>query len=364
MIAGAATAEGTTAFAARVGGEPVEGRFRRFGGRLLSSLGLGTYLGPDDAATDVRYREAAARALELGINVLDTSVNYRSQRSERVLGEVLAAAIGAGKLARNEVLVTTKGGFLPFDGQRPRDAAAYFQETYLDTGLIAPDELVANCHSLAPRFLADQLERSRRNLGLDTLDVYYLHNPETQLGEVDRPEFLRRMRAAFELLEHAVSDGKIGCYGTATWSGYRQPRDAEDLLRLEELLVLAREVGGADHHFRMVQLPYNLAMTEAFALANQGATSLLTAAADAGVYVMTSGSILQGKLTRQLPDEMRAVLGAHLETDAQRALEFVRSTPGVGTALCGMKTLAHVEENAEILARAPLPPAVIRDMLA
>ena len=362
MIAGAATAEGTARFAARIL-PAIEERFRSFGGRQLSSLGLGTYLGTDDAATDTLYRAAATRALALGINVLDTSVNYRSQRSERILGEVIRAAIGDGKLARDELLVTSKGGFLPFDGARPRDAAAYFQKTYLDTGLIGPDELVANCHSLAPRFLADQLERSRHNLGLATLDVYYLHNPETQLGEVERPEFLRRMRAAFELLEHAVSDGKIGCYGTATWSGYRQPHDADDLLRLDELLVLAREVGGTDHHFRMVQLPFNLAMTEAFKLANQKGASLLAAAADAGVYVMTSGSILQGKLTRQLPDELRSVLGGGLETDAQRALAFVRSTPGVGTALCGMKTVAHVEENAEILAHAPLAAAVIRDIL-
>ena len=43
-----------------------------------------------------------------------------------------------------------------------------------------------------------------------------------------------------------------------------------------------------------------------------------------------------------------------LATDAQRALQFVRSTPGIGTALVGMKTPAHVDENTRIGAVPPM----------
>src|SRR5262249_47646223 len=159
----------------------------------------------------------------------------------------LRDAIAAGRVARGEVLVTTKGGFLPFDGRRPRNLFAYVEETYFTPGILKREELVEGCHSLAPRYLADPLERSPRNLGVETVDVYYLHNPETQLGAVPRDEFARRMRAAFELLEQACADGKIGVYGTATWSGYRQPDGAEARLDLAELAALAREVGGAEH---------------------------------------------------------------------------------------------------------------------
>ncbi len=94
---------------------------------------------------------------------------------------------------------------------------------------------MADSHCIAPRFLADQLDRSRANLGVETIDVYFVHNPETQLGAVDQATFLVRMRAAFELLEGAVGDGKIRCYGAATWTGFRQPASADDYLSLPGL---------------------------------------------------------------------------------------------------------------------------------
>jgi len=175
---------------------------------------------------------------------------------------------------------------------------------------------------------------------------------------VDQATFLARMRAAFEFLESAVSDGKIRWYGAATWTGFRQPATARDHLSLPALVSLAREVAGDRHHFGMIQLPYNLAMTEAITVANQrvGAASVpvMQAAEQLGIYVMTSASILQGKLAQNLPPALAQVLEG-LRTDAQRALQFVRSTPGVGTALCGMRSLAHVEENAGLVAVPPVP---------
>jgi aryl-alcohol dehydrogenase-like predicted oxidoreductase len=358
MIPGRATPEGTNAYRRRRGEETVPEHFRPFAGCLLSSVGIGTYLGDEDPATDEQYRDAVIRALELGLNVVDTAVNYRHQRSERAIGQALSALSGKGALRREEVVVATKGGFIPFDGAMPPNPGAFFTESYLRPGVIGPDDVVAGCHCMTPRYLADQLERSRRNLGLETVDIYYVHNPETQLGEVDRPEFLKRIHGVFEFLESAVRDGKIGCYGTATWSGYRQPQTARDYLSLAELEKVARNVAGAQHHFRVVQLPYNLAMSEAFTRANQSVDGetvpLLEAARRLGVYVVVSASIHQGQLSRNLPP----VLAEHLPslaTDAQRAIQFVRSTPGVGTALVGMKRVAHVEENAALAKVPPVP---------
>jgi aryl-alcohol dehydrogenase-like predicted oxidoreductase len=368
LVQGGATSQGTAAYRARVADRTAPDHFRAWRGLTVSSIGLGTYLGDDDAATDALYEEATVRALELGINVLDSAINYRCQRSERAVGRALARAAELKFAQRPELVITTKGGFLPFDGARPEDTRQYIEETWVKPGIFGWDELVAGCHCLSPRFITDQLERSRANLRLGTIDVYYLHNPETQLAHVTRNVFLTRMRAAFEALERAVAEGKIGVYGTATWNGYRQPADADDRLSLDELVALAREVGGDAHHFRAVQLPLNLSMLEAFNASNQfdavgKKRPLLEAAVELGVYVMTSGSIQQGRLARRLSDGLRARLDPSLVIDAQRALQFVRSTPGVGTALIGTKRVAHVEEAAGVARVSPMKPEAIRALV-
>jgi aryl-alcohol dehydrogenase-like predicted oxidoreductase len=359
MLTGFATAEGTARYAARLGSAVDEGHFRMLDRDVrVSSLGLGTYLGPEDATTDVLYQEAVVRALALGINVIDTAVNYRNQRSERAVGTALEEAVRQGLVRRDEVLVATKGGFIPLDAADRRDPRMYFTATYLETGLVVPDDVVAGSHCITPRYLRSQIERSRANLGLDTLDVYYVHNPETQLDAVDGVEFLRRMREAFAALEEAVGEGKIARYGTATWNGYRQDPGTPGALSLEELVAAARDAGGADHHFRVIQAPYNLAMPEAFTRATQRVgtetVSVVEAARRLGLYVMASASVHQGQLARNLPAMIADFLPG-LSTDAQRALQFVRSTPGIGTALVGMKTLAHVDENMGVARLAPLP---------
>jgi len=81
-------------------------------------LGLGTYLGADDGETDVLYQDAIVRALELGVNVLDTAVNYRHQRSERAIRTALAT-----RSARESWTATSRhrhqGRLHPFDGAVP-----------------------------------------------------------------------------------------------------------------------------------------------------------------------------------------------------------------------------------------------------
>jgi len=358
MMGGRATVEGTRRYTERFTGRLAAGHFRELeGGAWLSTLGLGTYLGPEDGVTDVLYQDAVLRSLELGVNVIDTAVNYRHQRSERAIRTALATAIARGVVGRDEVVVATKGGFISFDGAVPRDPRAYFAATYVDTGIIKPGEVAKGAHCMSPRYLRDQIDRSRANLGLETLDVYYLHNPETQLDEVERAEFLIRIRAAFEALEAAVSAGGIARYGTATWTGFSADPSAPDYLSLAELVSAARDVGGNDHHFRVIQLPYNLGMTEAFTRANQRVNDrmlpVLEAARQLGVYVMASASVHQGQLTRNLPPLITEYIPG-LTSDAQRALQFVRSTPGVGTALVGMKSPEHVEENTRVGAIPPM----------
>lgn len=354
--AGCATPEGTAAFAAQRRTQGVPGPTRGFEGLALSSVGLGTYLGPADSVTDRMYEAAIARVLEMGCNVLDTAINYRCQRSERAIGRALAS----NNVPREQVLVATKGGYIPYDGEQPADPAAYFRQTFVASGLLDPKDVVSGSHCLAPKFLAHQIDRSLANLDLACIDVYYLHNPETQLEEIPVDRFYDRMREAFQTLESRVQAGQIRYYGIATWNGLRASTGAAGLLSLERLVGVARELAGDRHHFRVIQLPYSLAMPEAYTRKNQSVRGTLmtplAAAAALNLYAMGSAVLYQNRLAQDLPAEIRArVAGA--ETDAQRAIQFARSTPGIGTALVGMRQVSHVEENLRVLAVPTLTPA-------
>jgi aryl-alcohol dehydrogenase-like predicted oxidoreductase len=361
-LAGHATAEDTARYAAAHPAAP--GHWRRAaGGWTVSSVGLGTYLGPDDDATDAGYAAALARALEVGCNVVDTAVNYRFQRSERAVGRALAGLVSSGEVRREEVVLATKGGFLPGDSGYPGGMRAWVEDELIGPGVIGPEDIVAGCHCMTPAYLRHQLAASRRNLGVEQVDVYYVHNPETQLSEVPRAEFLSRVRDAFATLEQAIADGAAGAYGVATWDGFRVDPRSPEQLSLDELLGCAVEAGGEGHHFRVIQLPLNLAMPEAAVRPTQRTADgrtvpLLTAAAEAGMTVMASASLLQARVLGRLPAAVRQALGG--ATDAQSALQFTRSAPGLATALVGMSRVEHVEEDLGVAARPPLSASEFR----
>lgn len=210
-------------------------------------------------------------------------------------------------------------------------------------GTLTASDIVGRSHSLAPAFLADQVQRSRRNLGIETIDVYYLHNPESQLDDVGLPELMTRLHAAFEVMEALVTEGAIAYYGIATWHGLR-----DGALSLADVAALATRIAGSGHHFRFVQLPFNLGMQEASARSAPGIPSVLEEAADLGIAVIASASMLQARLTRDLPAAMAGVMPG-LFTDAQRAIQFTRSTPGISSALVGMGSTHHVLDNLAVV---------------
>jgi aryl-alcohol dehydrogenase-like predicted oxidoreductase len=290
------------------------------------------------------------QAVALGANVIDTAANYRFQRSERSVGLALQALAERG-FPRQELIICTKGGYLPFDGAPPHDIRSYIEDHFINPGIASWAEIVEGSHCMTPRFLENQLGQSLRNLSLSCVDVYYVHNPESQLGAVSQAEFWRRLSSAFEFLERAVSDRRIKHYGVATWNGLRAEPDSGGYLSLESMVELARQIAGEEHHFRFIQLPLNLAMTEALFFQNQKLqdeyVSVLEAAEALAVNIVASGSILQGQIARGLPESIREALGS-LATDAQTGIQFVRSAPGVTTALVGMSDVAHVDENLQL----------------
>jgi aryl-alcohol dehydrogenase-like predicted oxidoreductase len=330
--------------------------FRRFGDALVSSVGVGTYLGDPTDAVDERYRAALVTALENGCNVVDTAVNYRHQRSERAVGRALTEA----DVDREAVLVATKGGFVPFDGGRPADPRTAVRERFVEDGPIDPADLARGQHALTPAFLERSLERSLSNLGLETVDLYYVHNPEIQLGERSRSAVYDQLEAAFETLEERAAAGDLRHYGVATWEAFRVPPDHERYLSLPEVVRRARAaadaVGNAGTHLRAVQVPFNVHMADAFTVAAhegaEGPTSTLAFCREAGLDVFTSASIGQGDLAAGLPSTVADRLAG--DTPAQRAVNFARSAPGVTAALVGMGRPEHVRENLAAGTFAPM----------
>ena len=351
LIKGRASSDGTGALRKQFSRSRPENFYRTLAnGAYVSSLGLGTYLGECDDEEDARYTVAAAAALERGVNLLDTSINYRCQRSERALGNAIQKSVNSGKIKREEIVVCSKGGYIPLDRNPPAtkdDYRSFLEEEYFLRGVMDPADVIAGGHCLSGRFLEDQIERSRRNLGLETIDVYYLHNPEQALDVLPRQKFLTVVRDAFAALERAVENGFIGCYGCATWNGFRVPPESRNHLSLEELVSLAHEAGGASHHFSVIQLPINLAMTEAVRAQTQcvgpDRVTPLEAAHRHGISVIASATLMQSQLTRGLPEQVRSAFPG-FSSDARRAIAFTQSLP-VSAALVGMKSLSHLEEN-------------------
>jgi aryl-alcohol dehydrogenase-like predicted oxidoreductase len=340
-----ATPEGTERYRDRFAGRAAKKHFRVREALHLSSIGIGTYLGNADDATDARYTDAVVRAVKLGANVIDSAANYRFQRSERSIGAALKKLFTEYDFSRDELVICTKGGYLPFDGAPPRDVRKYVEDTFVRPGIASFDDFVGGSHCITPAYLQNQLDQSLKNLGLDSVDVYYIHNPESQLGYVSSDEFYYRLQQAFERLEQTRRDGKLRYYGVATWNGFRVPSNSREHHSLTRMVEVARAAGGEGHGFRFIQLPLNLAMPEAIAVAQD--------AEEMGVTAIASASMLQARLARGLPEQIRAPLGS-LKSDAQTAIQFVRSTPGITTALVGMSRVEHVDENLALVQVEPV----------
>jgi aryl-alcohol dehydrogenase-like predicted oxidoreductase len=356
--AGRATPEGTARFAARFDGLP--GHFRRPDRLTFSSIALGTRNGEIEGVDDMLYRSAVATLVEGGVNVFVSALSDRMMASERCLGAALERAFREGVVTRDEVIYVTKGGYLCVDPDliaSRGSARRYLVEAYIDTGLVDPDRVVHGVHCLDGPFLRDQIERSRRNLRVETLDLYLLEEPELHLPECSAEEFRDRMLRAFEALERAVSDGAIAAYGLCTWDGFLRPHTDRGHLAILDVFDWALEVGGGDHHLRAVQLPYSVAMAEAFRLDSQiGPTghtdAVLSTLRGTGTAVLASAPLVQGRALGRLPEMVEDVFPG-LASDAQRCLQFVRSTPEVTAAVVGMRDPDHVDENLAVAEHAP-----------
>ena len=261
-------------------------------GLRVSRLGFGCYR-VDDATPE--HRAALVAALASGCNLIDTSTNYMDGGSERLVGRVLKEAGRNGRVPREAVVVVSKIGYV--QGENMRLATEREKAGFPFPEMVKVEEWCWHC--IHPEFLKDQLARSLDRLGLATLDVCLLHNPEYFFTDakkhgrgrdldVLRAEFYRRVQESFAFFEEAVKRGAIGCYGVSSNSLVAAADDPE-ATSLTYFLKAAEEAGGKEHHFRVVQMPMNLFESGGALLINTGPERRLTpleAATGAGLAVL------------------------------------------------------------------------------
>lgn len=327
--------------------------FYRFNGELFfSSLGLGTFRKEPyrEENYTVNYKESVKKAVLNGINVIDTAINYRYQVSEQEIGEALEELISEGEVEREGLIVTSKAGFLPLEFPFPEDPYQWIDTTLLESGLVEKSDIVIDQHCMSPEYLRWSVDQSLKNLKLKTLDVLFLHNPETQLGYVDRETVLLRIKEAFRVFEALVDEGKIRSYGIATWNAFLYEEEHTEYLSLQEIVEIAQEVGGPSHHFKYIESPFNLAKPHAYNYSNQKGPdgkyyTLMQAAQGYGLNLLASSSLLQMNLFKGPFDEkVTQALGTSDLTDIITALQFARSG-NILSALFGAVNPTHVEEN-------------------
>ncbi len=349
MISGHATSSGTSEFAKRQT-NVAKNHFKKFLDLTLSSVGIGTYLGNPDSDTDNLVKEAIKKTIVSGINVIDTAINYRSQKAERTVGKAVKELVETKIVKREEIFISTKNGYITNDGDSKEEFWENIQNTLVKSGIIKSGDISSGYHCMTIPYLQDQLSRSLKNLDLDCIDLMYIHNAaEGQLQDMEKEAFLKKLRDVFQFYEEQRKLGTIRYYGMATWDCFRVPPEHQQYLSLYEIVKLAKEVGGTDNGFRFIQLPYNMYLDQALTQKNQSLEennySILEASQKLGIGVFTSVPLMQAKL---LAPNVLPEFG-NLSKPSHRAIQFVRSTPGVIAPLVGQKSLEHVNENLAVL---------------
>lgn len=358
-IKGFASSEGTKKFrdnAIKKGKSYLH--FKEFDDLILSSIGMGTYLGDLSKEDDIDIENALYESVKShAINVIDSAINYRAMKSEKSIGRSITRLVNDGIISRDEIFVGTKNGYITNDGDYPMlDVWEYIQRMYISTGIIKAEDISSGYNVLNPAYIEKCIERSRFNLKLDTLDLVYIHNAfESWNQDVSKNKFFDMLSKVFEVYEKFRSKNKIRYYGMATWTCFRVGEENKEYLSLDEVYNIAKSIGGVGHGFRFIQLPYNLAYSEALFLKNQNVgnekkLTILEAAKRLKIGVFSSVPLLQGKLIQtKIPDYSET-----LTDPIMKLLQIIRSSPSIIAPLIGQKKMDHVNKNNKISEIPPL----------
>lgn len=264
LFEGRATVSATAKLRAE---SPHKKAFAELDGLWVTRLGLGSHrIGLDQPD----HRAAVDLALSSGINLIDTSPSFAFGDSERLLGEVLGEKFDSGSLDREQVVLLSKVGVAvgpeAEDLERRRSTAPIPYCCPLDPKAAAQGEasLGKGAFCLDPQFLDTQISDSLERLGCTHLDICLIQSPEHYLAAgKSRNELTQALRAAMAHLEEEVARGRIGRYGIFSNTACREKSDPLSL-DIGALVALAKELKGDGHHFKVLELPLNVAEPNAF----------------------------------------------------------------------------------------------------
>jgi aryl-alcohol dehydrogenase-like predicted oxidoreductase len=306
-------------------------KFRAFGKHHFdcSEIGFGAWAiggwwGPQ---SDIDSIAALHRALDLGVNFIDTAAGYGDGRSERLIGQVLRERAAAGKKER--VFVATKTP--PTDGIWPPSPYCRAEERYSES------------------YLRANIGERCANLGVNKVDLLQLHTWTRAWNRNPTP---------FKVLRALQAEGRVGLIGVSTPE--HDQNSVIDLMR----------GGWVDS----VQVIYNL-------FEQEPAAELLDVAKECGVGIIVrvvfDEGVLTGKFTADTkfpPDDFRSgyfagdrlpravahaeAIRADLEgsgyTMAQAAIKFVLAHPAVSTVIPGIRNVAQADANCSVSDMVPM----------
>lgn len=372
MIAGYATPEGTKKFVCSLTEDAVDGHYSDFSTAKikLSSLGVGTFPGSTNPNIEEQIVQLIIHAIKSGVNVVDTAAHYRYGRVLAAVGAGLAASF-SGDISREAMFIVSKGGFITFRGGYPQNFEQWFKKEIVEKKLGRNEDLVNKNHLLSPEYIDYQIDLSRNLMGLETLDAFLVDQPEVHIPVIGKEKTNQKLLKIFRQLEKAIQQNRIRAYGISTYEGMRSETDDIQFQSITSMIGLAEkaalEVNGlnSNHGFKLIQVPFNHVMTEAFtrfshATGQGNVASTLQAAFQLGVYVMASHTLMKGNLAQSQYDTLQGVL-PDFENAAQRSMQFNRSTPGLGTSLVGMSQLPHL---SDMLTVCQSPMMVKKDYLS
>ncbi|MBN4067433.1 DUF255 domain-containing protein, partial [Simkania negevensis] len=259
-------------------------------GLLTSSIGFGCYRIEDD---EPLHDEAIALAINKGCNLIETSTNYSDGSSEKAIGKVLHELLQEETVERNELIIISKTGYVQGALLNRAKEKEKKGAPYPEVVKYAPD-----CwHCMHPSFIEEQVEQSRLRLQVETIDAYLIHNPEyffmaqpykeKQAVGKQRQLFYHRLKKAFKALEKCVERGLIQYYGVSSNTAIL-PADHPDATSLVAMLQAAKEAGGENHHFKILELPLNIIENNATLLHNNDGKTVLEYAKEHAVAILAN----------------------------------------------------------------------------
>jgi len=300
-------------------------------GLKVSEVGYGAWgLGQKEwiGAKDDESIRALNRAIELGLNFIDTALAYGDGHSEQVLGQ-------AARAHKGNVIVATQ--IYPKNRRWPAQRDIPVREVF-------PAEHVVSC-----------TERSLRNLGVETIDLQQLHVWTDEFtGQGDWLAAIEKLKA----------QGKIRFFGVSL--GEHTPENGLKLLStgvVDTVQVIYNmfDPSPEEKLFPLCQ-KLNLGVLARVPLDEGGLTGKITPESTFPASDFRN-HYFAGDRKREVHERAKKIaqdLGIDLAGLPEAALRFTLSHPAVSTVIPGMRRPAHVDANAAVSDGRPLPPAVLQ----